>query len=86
MVTFDTLVDTQLHQMKLDQDMLHGQSSRWGRTLNRHTEEEEDLTRGRMSMHRVCVYHVGQDHVSKSAAICGEIHCNDVLGVHVFSS
>ena len=32
----------------------------WGTTLNRHTGEEETLTRGRMSMHRVCVYHVGQ--------------------------
>ena len=24
-------------------------------------------------MHRVCVYHVGQDHVSRAAALCGEI-------------
>ena len=30
----------------------------WGTTLNRQTGEEETLTRGRMSMHRVCVYHV----------------------------
>ena len=45
----------------------------WGTTLNSHTEEEEKLTRGRMSMHRVCVYHVGQDHISRAAALCGEI-------------
>jgi len=32
-----------------------------------------NLTRGRMSMHRVCVYHVHQDHVSRAAALCGEI-------------
>ena len=24
-------------------------------------------------MHRVCVYHVGQNHISRSAALCGEI-------------
>ena len=29
----------------------------WGKTLNRSTGEEEDLTRSRMSMNRVCVYH-----------------------------
>ena len=45
----------------------------WGTTLNRHTGEEEALTRGRMSMHRVCVYPVGQNHVSRSAALGGEI-------------
>ena len=27
----------------------------WGKTLNKHTGEEQNLTRGRMSMHRVCV-------------------------------
>ena len=32
----------------------------WGTTLDRQTGEEEALTRGRMSMHRICVYHVGQ--------------------------
>ena len=45
----------------------------WGTTLNRQTGEEETLTRERMSMHRVCVYHVGQNHISRSAALCGEI-------------
>ena len=24
-------------------------------------------------MHRVCVYHVGQDHIARAAALCGEI-------------
>ena len=45
----------------------------WGTTLNRQSGEEEKLTRGRMSMHRVCVYHVGQEHISRAAALCGEI-------------
>ena len=45
----------------------------WGTTLNRHTGEEDGLTRGRMSMDRVCVHHVGQDHISRAAALCGEI-------------
>ena len=36
----------------------------WGLALNTDTkeeEEEEELTGGRMSMCRVCVYHVGQE-------------------------
>ena len=37
----------------------------WGTTLNRSTGEEENFTKGRMSMHRVCVYHVGQDHMEE---------------------
>ena len=45
----------------------------WGTALNRHSGKEENLTRGRMSMHRVCVYHVGQDHISRAAALCAEI-------------
>ena len=24
-------------------------------------------------MHRVCVYHVGQEHIGRAAALCGEI-------------
>ena len=24
-------------------------------------------------MHRICVYHVGQDHIPRAAALCGEI-------------
>ena len=42
-----------------------------GTSLNRHSKEEEDLTRARMSMHRVCVYHVG--HVGRGQGLCGEI-------------
>ena len=45
----------------------------WGTTLNRQTGEEEKLTVRRMSMHRVCVYHVGQEYISQAAALCGEI-------------
>ena len=45
----------------------------WGTTLNRSTGEEENLTRGRMSMHRVCVYHVRQEHIRRAASLCGEI-------------
>jgi hypothetical protein len=45
----------------------------WGTALNRDTHQEEPLTRGRMSMRRVCVYHVGQENISKSHGICGEI-------------
>ena len=45
----------------------------WGKTLNRTTDEEEDLTRSRMSMNRVCVQHVHQSHISRAAAMCGEV-------------
>ena len=45
----------------------------WGTALNRDTDEEEPLTRARMSMCRVCIYHVGQENISKSQGICGEI-------------
>ena len=43
----------------------------WDTTLNRQTGEEEAHTRGIMFMHRVCVYHSGQNHISRSAALCG---------------
>ena len=45
----------------------------WGKTLNRSTNEEEDPARARMSMNRVCVYHVNQSHISRAAAMCGEV-------------
>ena len=45
----------------------------WGTALNRHTGEEENLTRGKMSMHSLCVYHVGQGDIPQAAAFCGEI-------------
>ena len=45
----------------------------WGKTLNRSTREEEDLTRSRMKMNRVCVYHVNQSHISRAAAMCGKV-------------
>ena len=45
----------------------------WGKTLNRSTDEEEDLTRARMSMNGVCVYHVNQSHISRAATMCGEM-------------
>ena len=45
----------------------------WGTTINRQSKEEEPLTRARMQMHRVCVYHVGQEHIGRAAALCGEI-------------
>ena len=45
----------------------------WGKTFNRTTDEEEDLIRSRMSMTRVCIYHVNQSHISRAAAICGEV-------------
>ena len=44
----------------------------WGKTKNRDTDEIEDLTRGRMRMTRVCVYHVGQKYASDSPGIVGE--------------
>ena len=44
----------------------------WGTAINRNTGEEGDLTRGRMSMHRVYVYHVRHDYVSRAAVLCGE--------------
>ena len=37
---------------------------RWGETRNRHTKEFEPLTRGKMSMCRVCVYNVGQNNIA----------------------
>ena len=62
MVQFDKFLDTWAVFEKV-----------WGTTLNRQSGEEENLARARMSMHRVCVYHVGQDHISRAAALCGEI-------------
>ena len=44
----------------------------WGKTKHRETGEVEDLTRARMTMTRVCVYHVGQKHASESPGIVGE--------------
>ena len=45
----------------------------WGKTRNRDTNEIEDLTRSRMAMTRVCIYHVNQSHISRAAAMCGEV-------------
>ena len=45
----------------------------WGKTRNRDTNEIEDLTRSRMAMTRVCIYHVNQSHTSRAAAMCGEV-------------
>ena len=44
----------------------------WGKTKDRDTDEIVDLTRARMRMTRVCVYHVGQKYASDSAGIVGE--------------
>ena len=44
----------------------------WGKTKDRDTDEIVDLTRGRMNMTRVCVYHVGQKYASDSPGIVGE--------------
>ena len=45
----------------------------WGKTFNRSTNEEEPLSRARMTMNRVCMYHVRQNHISRAAAMCGEV-------------
>ena len=45
----------------------------WGQTKNRTTGEKEDLTRARMNMTRVCIYHVNQHHIGRAAAMCGEV-------------
>ena len=44
----------------------------WGKTKHRDTQELEDLSRARMTMTRICVYHVGQKHVGDSPGITGE--------------
>ena len=44
----------------------------WGKTKDRDTDEIVDLTRARMRMTHVCVYHVGQKYASDSAGIVGE--------------
>ena len=44
----------------------------WGKTKDRYTEEIVDLTRARMKMTRVCVFHVGQKYASDSPGIVGE--------------
>ena len=44
----------------------------WGKTKHRDTQELEDLTRARMKMTRICVYHVGRKHVGDSPGITGE--------------
>ena len=46
---------------------------KWGTSKDRYTERVEELKRGRMSMCRVCVYHVNQRHINNAPAICGEI-------------
>ena len=52
----DKLQVSRQTRMIHEHDVYHGQSAIvWGTTLNRSFGEEEDLTRGRMSMHRVCV-------------------------------
>ena len=45
----------------------------WGKTKNRTTGEIEDLTRARVNMTRVCIYHVNQHHIGRAAAMCGEV-------------
>ena len=46
----------------------------WGTALNRDTDEEEPLTRARMSMCHVCVSITSdKKNISKSQGICGEI-------------
>ena len=42
-----------------------------GKTKHRDTQELEDLSRARMTMTRICVYHVGQKHVGDSPGITG---------------
>ena len=44
----------------------------WGKTKDRNTDKIVDLTRARMKMTRVCVYHVGQKYASDSPGIVGE--------------
>ena len=44
----------------------------WGKTKDRDTDEIVDLTRARMKMTRVCVYHVGQKYASDSPGIVSE--------------
>ena len=44
----------------------------WGKTKDRDTDEIVDLTRARMKMTCVCVYHVGQKYASDSPGIVGE--------------
>ena len=44
----------------------------WGKTKHRDTQELENLSRARMEMTRICVYHVGQKHVGDSPGITGE--------------
>ena len=44
----------------------------WGKTKQRDTQGLQDLSRARMTMTRVCVYHVGQKHVSDCPGITGE--------------
>ena len=45
----------------------------WGKTKKRTTDEIDDLTRARMNMTRVCIYHVNQHHIGRAAAMCGEV-------------
>ena len=45
----------------------------WGKMKNRDTGATEDLTRSRMDMTRVCIYHVNQHHIGRAAAMCGEV-------------
>ena len=42
----------------------------WGKTRNRDTGATEDLTRSRMDMTRVRIYHVNQHHIGRAALRC----------------
>ena len=46
---------------------------KWGQTVDRNTDEIEELKRAKMTMTRVCIYHVGQNNIGKSPAMCGEV-------------
>jgi hypothetical protein len=71
---FDKSLVTTLVKMTHVLGTYHGPYLRFygAQAKNMYTDEEEPLTRARMSMCRVCFYHVGQDSISKSPGICGE--------------
>ena len=53
----------------------------WGKARNRDTNEIEDLTRSRMEMTRVCIYHVNQNHITRAAAMWRSDRDHE-LGMH----
>lgn len=46
---------------------------KFGKTLDRSTSQEVEMTRARMKTVRVCVFHIGHNSIKQSTALVGEV-------------